>query len=207
MRLEVPRGSDTAARRVRSPLRTRKSGRSPGRQRAAILLAASASLTATPAGAADPGARLLATADAGRPRTLPEISAAEVLGARDRAVSMGRWTDGSSFGMARAGSLPVTVRRELPSLWRLETGPDVDPSSMDVRYHMLGGTGRSSAFVHTADTDSLLHVRVLPLPTRVIGRDASRTVVDGGVELELDLRDATRAGRYSGTLLYTISVF
>jgi hypothetical protein len=95
----------------------------------------------------------------------------------------------------------------MPAVWRLETGPDVDPSTMDVRYHLLSAAGGGSCISHERDARSALCVTVLPLRPRVISRDERRTLIEGGVRLEIDLREATRAGRYSGTLAYSISVY
>jgi hypothetical protein len=159
-----------------------------------------------PAPAADAG-RLVVSAEFARPRVLQQITGTELLGGETRAFSQGRWRGPSSMRIAQRVPVPLQVSRELPSLWRLETGPDVDLSSVDVRYQVLSGASRDSCLAHEQDGDSALCVKVLPLAPRIVSRDERRTLIDGGVRLELDLRHVTRAGRYSGALSYSISVF
>jgi hypothetical protein len=141
------------------------------------------------------------------PRTLAAISSQELLGGADTAVSLGHWRARSAGVAAVATARAAPVIREMPAVWRLETGPDVDPSAMDVRYQLLSAGGGGSCIGHERDAHSALCLTVVPLRPRVISRDEHRTLIEGGVQLEIDLGAATRAGRYSGTLAYSISVY
>jgi hypothetical protein len=153
------------------------------------------------------GTRLVDGTKLAAAMTLRPISATEMLGGRDPAVSMGRWKARPVRALPAAAVPPAMVIRELPGLWRLETGPDVDTSAMDVRYHILSADGSGSCIGHEQDHDSMLCMQVRPRQPRIIDRDDRHTLIEGGVQLEIDLRSARRAGRYSGTLSYTVSVY
>lgn len=174
---------------------------------AAASLAASLLSGAGTVQAADRSGRFVVGPGLQGPRQLPPITAAELLGGADPAVSLGQWRRGAAKAASLSLEPRLTVVRELPALWRLETGPDVDPSALDVRYQLLSASAGAGCVSHALDSDSSVCVKIIPLPARVISRDDRHTLIEGGARLEIDLGSTRRAGAYSGTLSYTVSVY
>ena len=128
----------------------------------------------------------------------------------DRAPAALSASLGASGRLATRFSAPPTgdpitvVRREIDSLWRLKTRGSDPLAFTRVDYDVIGANGERGVLSHVANERSVIAVRVVELPARVTDRPGGALTVEGGVMLEMDLRQASEAGRYGGTLRVTV---
>ncbi|MCB1865965.1 MAG: hypothetical protein KDG50_11075 [Chromatiales bacterium] len=112
-------------------------------------------------------------------------------------VDLGR--AGDRFAPAGVSPTSLIARRTLPVLWRLRVRDAAEATSLSVRYQ--AGVGADGWLEHDSAPQSRIAIQVQPLPLDWYSSGDDGVIVDGGVELEFDLGEATRAGRYSGTLI------
>ncbi len=113
------------------------------------------------------------------------------------------------------GDMNPQVVRVLPDAWQAWLPSDWSPNAMNVTYELQGDSGETRVLSHSEDPRARIYVQLEPLPTSTLAREViSRSAeedplvlqqVGGGLRLTLDLRDASRAGRYSGILQITLS--
>ncbi|MEM7588151.1 MAG: hypothetical protein AAF560_32485 [Acidobacteriota bacterium] len=138
-----------------------------------------------------------------------ELAASDALAAPSAGLSSSGLSPGRfAGGFGLAATLPgfsTVIVREIPEVWQLQLPADVSPAQLDIDYTFHSHRGDADRMNHRAHPDSEIRVRVRPLPPRVVDRDDSQALIQGGVELLLDVAPAHAAGSYGGTLTATIT--
>ncbi len=110
----------------------------------------------------------------------------------------------TSAGGNRPPAFRARAVRRVEKLWRvaIESSPKA-PESYEVRVEVIAPDGTIGALGIPGEPASKLAVRIVPLhPIQI--EEGGATFLQGGVELELDLAAAERAGRYEGSLSVTL---
>jgi len=99
------------------------------------------------------------------------------------------------------------VVRSIPTVWSMRLDDLDSVSELNVRCDVTGADGQAGALTNAADPSSVIRVWVRPLTPRVLAGAAEDVLVEGGVLLDMDLRDVRTAGPHSGTLTVTVEHF
>jgi hypothetical protein len=147
---------------------------------------------------------------------LPPLVELDSIGGRDLLAAGNAATIGLGSGLSfdlggytsAGGNRPPAFRaravRRVEKLWRVAVeSSTLAPQSYEVRVDVIAPDGTSGALGIPGDPASKLAARIVPLhPVRI--EEGGATFLQGGVELELDLAAAERAGRYEGSLSVTL---
>lgn len=110
----------------------------------------------------------------------------------------------------RAGAgfeLDTHVVRSIPAVWSMRL-PALDSlAELDVRCEIAGHDGQAGALTHPADSRSIIRVWVRSIAPQVVTGASGDVLVEGGVMLDMDLRDVRSAGPHTGTLTVTVEHF
>lgn len=119
----------------------------------------------------------------------------------DLSFDLGTYT---SAGGNRPSAFRARAVRRVEKLWRVAVVSSTKaPESYEVRVELMAPDGTAGALGIPGDPGSKLAARIVPLhPVRV--EEGGATFLQGGVELELDLAAAERAGRYEGSISVTL---
>ena len=101
--------------------------------------------------------------------------------------------------------LRLWVTRSVPTLWRMLVMEAVGPGSVDVQYQVYGANGKPWRLTHVEYPEAELGVMVEPVPPRLVPSDGDRTVLEGGLVLQVSLDQTRFAGTYTGTLVVTVN--
>jgi hypothetical protein len=147
---------------------------------------------------------------------LPPLVELDSIGGRDLLAAGNVATSGPGSGLSfdlggytsAGGNRPPAFRarvvRRVEKLWRVAVeGSTTAPESYEVRVDVIAPDGTAGVLGIPGDPASRLAARIVPLhPVRI--EEGGATFLQGGVELELDLAAADRAGRYEGSLSVTL---
>jgi len=145
---------------------------------------------------------------------LDPVGFAELLGLHEDEVRetappvsfAGSFGSGLTVELPRLTPRPLENRisRRVPAFWRYRLAHSVRPQNLDVTYRLIsiGGTAGRLDSANTADSNILVTAHAL-VPHEVELED-DEVVVEGGLELVLDLGQLKHSGRYSGTLYLTV---
>jgi len=142
-----------------------------------------------------------------KPRLLLDpVTAQELTGCgRNEALAGGDFRfGGAAF---RALNLRHEVTRTVADLWRLRLPPEARLFALDVSYELVGANGRASRLCSPGKNESEIKVVIDEIPPRVIGRETSSVVIEGGMTMRLQLESVRSAGKYSGTLTVVVNHF
>lgn len=100
-----------------------------------------------------------------------------------------------------------SIRRRISRIWRMRIARSLNPSSLRVR-HWFSGNGASStqSLRLSQDNDRKLPVTIHPLPPVVACHNDTYQVVEGGVDIYVDLNQLPAAGRYIAALETTVDL-
>jgi hypothetical protein len=127
----------------------------------------------------------------------------EILGAGSgQAISTGNWSRG---GLSPAMfEIETRLVRTLPAVWRLRVR-DVDSiHATNVRYELTALDGTANALTSIDNPASVIHALVTPLSPRAVDGALDYVTLEGGLMLDLDLRDVHTAGVHVATLTVTL---
>jgi len=126
-------------------------------------------------------------------------------GGSAQAIAMGNWTrDGLSAAMFE--SEPRLVRT-LPVVWRMRVR-DIDSiDATNVRYELASPDGTANALTSVQNPASVIHASISPLAPRAVDGTLDYVTLEGGLILNLDLRDVHSAGVHVGTLTVTLESY
>ncbi len=100
----------------------------------------------------------------------------------------------------------LNIVRELPLVWRLRV---TDTSGMarapDVQYQVVAGNGHLDRLSHVMHSDAELVATVEPQSPRLLSKDASTALYEGGIILRMRLDETRLSGTYSGSLILTLN--
>ena len=99
------------------------------------------------------------------------------------------------------------VRRELPDVWQLRMLGEARPEDLAVSYELRSANGHLGYLSHHQQPEVEIEVKIRPLPPLVVAADTSGFLVQGGVELEIEVASVRMAGAYGGTLEVTLNQF
>jgi len=99
------------------------------------------------------------------------------------------------------------VVRSIPTVWSMRLDDLDSIAELDVRCDVTGADGQAGALTNTTDPASMIRVWVRPLAPRVVAGATADVIVEGGVVLDMDLRDVRTAGPHVGTLTVTVEHF
>jgi len=137
---------------------------------------------------------------------LQQVEPSELIGTGGRtAISsgMGR-VGGNLLDMPR---IRTRIVRSLPGVWRLRVDERADVRLPHVRYSLVSPSGQVGRLGLLEDSRFDLPARLLPQQSTVIARTDSGKILEGGVDLVIDLDRLETAGTYSGTLTVTVEWF
>jgi hypothetical protein len=105
-----------------------------------------------------------------------------------------------------APSFNAVIKRELPKLWRMRVPLD-QVNSLYATYELKAKDGEENEFKHEKRPDSSVKVVIEPLPINIISEDTTTNtaLIEGGVNLTIDLSQASSAGQYIGDLIVTVN--
>ncbi|MCP4594589.1 MAG: hypothetical protein GY842_27985 [bacterium] len=113
--------------------------------------------------------------------------------------------DLQALGAAPTSVISTVVIRRLPDLWRLRIPGGTTPDDLEVSYELIAANGRRDRLNHDRRAASEIEVHMRPLPVIVLESQGDGTVVQGGLELEIDVSEARVAGTYLGSLTTTVT--
>jgi hypothetical protein len=99
----------------------------------------------------------------------------------------------------------VTLHRQIPAFWQMRVSVDQVPR-LRATYVLTGEDGTTNAISNGQNSRAKVKIVLNPLPIREISRDqnSQTAVVEGGVDLILNLSQAESAGEYRGDILVTV---
>lgn len=147
---------------------------------------------------------------------LPPLVELDPIGGRDLLAAGNAATNGLVSGLSfdlgsydsaggnRPQALRARVIRRVEKVWRVAVARSTKTlDSYEVRVELIAPDGTVGALGVAGDPSAKLAARIVPLhPARI--EEGGTAFLQGGVELELDLAAAERAGRYEGSLSVTI---
>jgi hypothetical protein len=122
-------------------------------------------------------------------------------GPRARAIAEPSWRPDLGAGALR---LDTHVVRTIPAVWRMRVEDPAEAAALSVRCEIATDSGRTGVLSHVQDPHSIIHVWVRPLASPSVTAGAGEALIEGGVVLEMDVRDVRTAGLHSGTLTVTV---
>jgi hypothetical protein len=127
----------------------------------------------------------------------------EILGGSTaRAVEMGRW---SRDGLSMASfEIDTHLVRTLPDVWRMRVADLDSIYATNVRYTLSALDGTANALTNLDNPTSVIHASITPLAPRPVDGTLDSVMLEGGLVLDLDLRDVRTAGVHAGTLTVTL---
>ena len=135
-------------------------------------------------------------------RVMPEEILAGGLG---HAIAMGHWTDGGVS--AAAFEIDTRLVRTLPVVWRMRVQDLELIQATNVRYQLAALDGTANALTSIDDPASVIHALVTPLAPRAVDGTLDYMTLEGGLVLDLDLRDVRTSGVHVGTLTVTLESY
>jgi hypothetical protein len=133
------------------------------------------------------------------------VGASEVIGSPSGARSSGHYRPG---GFATVGlDLDTRVMRTIPAVWRLRVARVDDLQRMNVRCELQTLDGRRNLLSHESDPGSFVQARIDPTPPRILETGDETTLIEGGVTLQMDLRNVRASGSHTGILTVTVEYF
>jgi hypothetical protein len=118
-----------------------------------------------------------------------------------RAIAEPSWRPDLGAGAFR---IDTHVVRTIPAVWRMRVEDPASAAALSVRCEIAAEGGTSGVLAHALDPRSIIHVWVRPLAAPSITAGAGEALIEGGVVLEMDVRDVRTAGLHSGTLTVTV---
>jgi hypothetical protein len=134
------------------------------------------------------------------------VTPGEILGGgADQAIAMGNW----SRGGLSAAMFEIETRfvRTLPVVWRMRVRETDSTQTTNVRYELAGLDGTANALTSIDNPASVIHALVTPLSPRTVDGTLDYVTLEGGLMLDLDLRDVHTAGVHVGTLTVTLESY
>ncbi|MEG4917906.1 hypothetical protein [Microcoleus sp. B7-D4] len=105
-----------------------------------------------------------------------------------------------------APQINTQLIRSLPSLWQMRVPANRPLQSVSVSYDLIAANGRSNSLSNPEHPNSEIKVALQALPPIRVSRENNFDIIEGGVELRLNLERAEVAGAYQGTLRITVQV-
>ncbi len=100
----------------------------------------------------------------------------------------------------------VIVNRVIPAFWQMRVPID-QVGRLRAVYEIRGANGTINAISNDQNSHAIVGVALQPLPIQEISRDdkTQTAVVQGGINLRLNLSQAESAGAYAGNLTVTVN--
>ncbi len=134
---------------------------------------------------------------------LPPITPEELTGAGQYlARSAGTWSPGGP-PPGEPGT-PLHLVRRMDSIWRTRINDERELDGLLVSYQIIAPDGTAGQLGLTSGSSSAIRSTIHALAPVIVARDEDSLTIEGGAIWDMDLTEATSAGRYTGTLVIRI---